>query len=68
MTTNKLEDASIPRPHHLFVQAEGVLSLVDDAAAGATGRSLVLVTGEGITNGLGSALVAFRLDVATRNQ
>lgn len=49
----------------LFVEAKGVLSLVEDAAASAAVGRLVLVAGEGVANGLACALVALRLNVAT---
>ena len=44
---------------HLFVHAEGVLGLVDDATASTAGRSLVLVAGHGIAHLLRGDLSSF---------
>ena len=49
---------------HLFVHAEGVLGLVDDATASTAGRSLVLVAGHGIAHLLRGGLVLVWLDGA----
>ena len=49
---------------HLFVHAEGVLGLVDDAAASAAVGLLVLLAGDGVAELLGCALVALWLGVA----